>query len=638
MNVSNNRLPGGVSNRTLWSSVALIGMMLVLQACGGGSGAANPAPNTTPPTANACVPSDPSTADECGTLILGLTDADGDFDSYAVDVVSIQLEKANGTIVETLPATTRIDFTDYVNLTEFVTAATIPPGVYVSGSITLDYTNAEVFVEFGDTSKEAIVVDDAGAPLGQTTLNVRLSDRDQLLITRGRPSLLTLDFDLEASHDVDVVPTPAVAVAEPFIVAEIDPVDSKDIRVRGPLVETNETEMTYVVALRPFHDRANDFGRATVNVTDETEFEVDGAMFTGVEGLRALEGAGQGTLTVAQGTLDVANREFTANLVLAGSSVPGSDRDAIRGNVVSRVGNELTVRGGTVYLRGLQPYYFGDMTVTVGPETRVFKTTFDGELAIDDISVGQNVWVRGDVTVDADSVSVDATAGAVRMNVTHLSGFVNTMLPGQIDIELRSIDRKRISLFDFTGTGMTPDTDADPMNYEIATGNLSMDAQSVGEPVTVWGFPSAFGAAPPDFEGRTIIDYTDVRSALGVGWGANGTAAPFLMIDSTGLLLDNQNPDIDQRHYIKKGPVLIDLTALDSNTLIAPRESGRMLFTIKTRDSLQLFADFTDFSNALAAELASGANARSMYARGTYDSVTNTLSAYKIGVHLLEAQ
>ena len=634
MNVSNNRLPSGVSMQTLWNGVALMCFTLFLFGCGGGAGTTQtPGPA---PTANACVPNDPATADNCGTLILGLTDADGDFDSYSVDVVSIQLEKANGTIVETLPASTRIDFTDYVDLTEFVTAATVPPGVYVSGSITLDYTDAEVFVEAGDTSKQAVVVDEEGAPLGQTTLRIRLSDRDQLLITRGRPSLLTLDFDLEASHRVDIAPTPAVAVAAPFIVAEIDPVDTKDIRVRGPLIDTNEAELHYTVALRPFHDRLNDFGRAKVNVSDDTEFEVNGDAFIGIDGLRALAAAGQGTLTVAQGVLNVADREFTANVVLAGSSVPGNERDAIRGNVVSRAGNELTVRGATVYQRGLRPYYYGDITVTVGPGTRVFKTASDGEVSIDDISVGQNVWVRGDVAVDIDSISIDATAGAVRMNVTRLSGFINAIMPGQIDVELRAIDRKRVALFDFAGTGLSPATDADPANYEVSTGNLLVDAQATGEPVTVRGFPNAFGAAPPDFEGRTVIDYTEVRSALGIGWGTEGTAAPFLMIDSTGLLLDNQNPDIEGRHYIKKGPVLIDLTALDSNTLIAPRESGRMLFTIKTADSLQLFADFDDFTNALSNELGAGSRARSLYARGTYGRASNTFTAHKIGVHLLE--
>ena len=187
---------------------------------------------------------------------------------------------------------------------------------------------------------------------------------------------------------------------------------------------------------------------------------------------------------------------------------------------------------------------------------------------------------------------MDATAGAVRMNVTRLAGLVNTIMPGQVDIELHSIDRKRISNFDFTGTGTGMETDADPDNYEVSTGSLLMDSEASGQPVVVRGFPSAFGAAPPDFEGRTIVDYADVRSSLGVGWGAAGTTAPFNMLDATGLVLNNQNPDIDQRHYIKQGPVLIDLTALDSDTLIAPRETGRTLFVVKTPDSLQLYADF----------------------------------------------
>ena len=53
-------------------------------------------------------------------------------------------------------------------------------------------------------------------------------------------------------------------------------------------------------------------------------------MYVGVEGLRALDAAGQGTPTVAGGTLNVAERTFTASIVLAGSSVPGIDRDAVR--------------------------------------------------------------------------------------------------------------------------------------------------------------------------------------------------------------------------------------------------------------------------------------------------------------------
>ena len=121
-----------------------------------------------------------------------------------------------------------------------------------------------------------------------------------------------------------------------------------------------------------------------------------------------------------------------------------------------------------------------------------------------------------------------------------------------------------------------------------------------------------------------------------VGWGKEGTLAPFLSSGSDGLVLDNQNGDIDQRHYIKQGPVLIDLTSLDSNTTIVPRESGRMLFSIKTRDSLRLYSDWDDFVNDLNASLDGATTARSMHAYGKYDVDSNTFTAYKLGIFLLE--
>ena len=157
-----------------------------------------------------------------------------------------------------------------------------------------------------------------------------------------------------------------------------------------------------------------------------------------------------------------------------------------------------------------------------------------------------------------------------------------------------------------------------------------------GKPVVARGFPTAFGAAPPDFEGRTIVDYTDVRSSLGVGWGSEGTTAPFLSIGSDGLLLDNRNEAIGVRHYIKQGPVLIDLTSLDSDTLIAPRTDARTLFSIKSPTSIRLYSDFDAFVDDLARSLDGSTPARSLYARGAYDAETNILTASKIGIFLLE--
>jgi len=644
MDVSMRRHVGGMRPRATGMSLVLIAATLWLAACSGGAGTTSNSPPL--PATATCVPADPATASECGTLIIGLTDGDGDFLSYSVDVLSLQLEKRNGAVVDVLPNRARIDFAQYVDLTEFVSVATVPPGDYVAGKLRLDYTGAEVFVEANGVARAATVVDQDGVPLGQTEVTVRLDGRNHLTIVRGVTSLLTLDFDLEASHSVDLEPTPAIAVAEPFVIAELEPVDSKDIRVRGRLIEANADEMFYAIALSPFYATAQDFGRARVNVNEGTDFEINGQAFLGIDGLRALNAAGPGTLTVAVGTLEVNSRSFTAELVLAGSSVPGNGMDAVKGNVISRNGDDFVVRGGTIILDGTDRAFFrDDVVVTVGPGTVVFRSIRADRpsgmpirrLSTDAISIGQAVTVRGTVTADdVAGIHIDATDGAVILHPTHLSGLVNTALPGQVDLALHAIDGRRVSAFDFTGTGTSPDTDADPANYEVATGTLSMASDSTGRPVAVYGFPTAFGAAPPDFEGRTVIDYTNVRGVLGIGWGSEGTTSPFVMMDATGLLLDNGSAAIDQRHHIRQGPVLIDLTALGSNTLIAPSASGRSVFAIKTGDSLQLYADFDGFLGALTLALDGVSAARSMYARGQYDADTNVFTAYRIFVYVLE--
>src|SRR5210317_2196351 len=522
----------------------LFSLALLLAACGGG-GTTDTTTTPNPVATVDCDPSDPATFAECGVVLIGMTDADGDFLNYTVDVLSLELETANGRIVETLPQATRINFTDYVDLTELVAAAHVPPATYVAGRIRIDYTNAEVFVEANGESKQAVVKDDLGTILTQTELTIQLSDRDQLRITKGRAALLQLDFDLYASHAVDIVPTPAEVVTEQFIIAEVFPVDEKDIRVRGPLVSVDQTEMTYTVALRPFHDRNGDFGQFTVHVTNSTEFEVNETLFVGVEGLRALEEAGAGTPTVAAGSFNVAEREFTAYLVLAGSSVPGFHRDAVVGNVIKRDGNFLTIRGATIIPWDRHAHFHDDVVVEVGPETKVFRDGYrHGDLEIGAISIGERVTSHGaqagTPTTDASSPQIlfDATQGVVRMHLTHLSGIVNTVMQGQTEITLHGIDRRRVDIFDFSGTGREPGLDAAPDNYEIATGSLTMAAFAAGKPIVAKGFPGAFGEAPPDFFGRTVVDFTDVRSVLGLTWGFEGTLAPFTSFGLEGIVLD----------------------------------------------------------------------------------------------------
>jgi hypothetical protein len=398
--------------------------------------------------------------------------------------------------------------------------------------------------------------------------------------------------------------------------------------------------MTYTVAIRPFHDQDGDFGRVKVHVNASSEFEVDETQYFGVEGLRALSAAGDGTATIALGTLNVAQRQFSANIVLAGSSVPGTDRDAVMGNVIARDGFLLTVRGAMIIASDRRARFHDDVTVEIGPDTRVAR---DGhradDLSIDDISIGQRVTIRGNIAepaTDTLTVHVDASDGAVRMHVTHLLGIVNTVMPGQTDISLHGIDRRRVDVFDFSGTGVSADDDADPANYEVATGDLTLANFAEGKPIVAYGFPTAFGMAPPDFTGRTVIDYTDVRSALAVDWGSSGTTAAFVSMGDGGLVLNNQNEDIGKRHHIKNGPLRIDLTSLNSDTTIVPPDSDRKLFYIKSNNSLRQYSDFAEFVDDLSLSLNGATLARSMHARGHYDLDTNTLTAYKLGVYLFE--
>ena len=62
---------------------------------------------------------DNSNTDESGEVIIGLTDTPGDFTTYTVDVVSLTLTKANGAVVGTVPLSTRVDFAQYTEMTEF---------------------------------------------------------------------------------------------------------------------------------------------------------------------------------------------------------------------------------------------------------------------------------------------------------------------------------------------------------------------------------------------------------------------------------------------------------------------------------------------------------------------------------------
>src|SRR5437899_9493107 len=178
--------------------------------------------------------------DEEGVVAIGLTDTPGDFLTYTVDVTSLTLTKAdNTTDVQTLPQRTRVDFARLVDLTEFVTGATIPAGSYVSATLNLDYTNADIQVDDGNGNPLAVapanILDSRNNnPVTTLPMKVTLDNARQLVIAPLVSSLLDLDFNLAASNLVDMSnPASPVVPVSPLLVADVNPDAPKPHRIRG---------------------------------------------------------------------------------------------------------------------------------------------------------------------------------------------------------------------------------------------------------------------------------------------------------------------------------------------------------------------------------------------------------------------
>ncbi len=449
-----------------------------------------------------------------GDVLITLTDAEGDFVSYTVDVLSIKLERQDGTQVETLPMNTRVDFAQYTEMTEFLTAASVPRGIYVKGSIVLDYSNADIWVE--DAAGEAVQVteflDADGVPVTELEVRITLDGLNQLPIAPGIPKNLMLDFDLKRSHVVTVADPVSITIT-PLFVVEVDRQSSRIHRIRGSLKQVNVTENAFEVYIRPFYHRLRIgprvFGSLRVRTNDETIYEIDGIIYSGQDGLRALDIMPEFTAVIAHGNLKFNPLRFEATDVYAGNSVPGGDMDVVKGTVTSRsVDDKVTVKGVTLFRADGVIVFNDTVTVQLDASTTVSKQLNMGMFNKDDISVGQRITVFGMITNDQVSdLQMTAANGYARMRVSSVRGQVG-VLPTQtndLEVNASSINGRSIGIYDFSGTGVAGE-DADPSSYEIDTGTLSLDNILLDDVVTVRGFPTPFGTAPADFTAESIIE------------------------------------------------------------------------------------------------------------------------------------
>lgn len=607
--------------------LAVLSVSLELAGCGG-SGSGSSTGSMAASNATDC--SNPQSTDSQACVGTTLTDANGDFLSYTVNVTSLTLTRADGTVVQVLPSTTSVDFAQYTDIAEFFTLGTVPPGTYTHATMTLDYSNANIEVENNGSAVHVAPVDMNGNPITTLTVQINLSDHGPLTVTPGVPRLFSLDFDLNASNQVNLA-NDTVAVS-PVLYAQVDANIDKTLRVRGPLSSVNTDGSYYTIGLRPFYNDSNDFGKDRIYITSTTTFLINGQGYLGSQGLLALQSSGAGTAVVARGTYNFTQHQFVATEINAGSSVPGGTLDAVEGIVtaVNGGGTGFTVRGATLIRAQGSAIFNDDVTVDVGPNTRVREISDPSMTAtVNDISVGQHMLFLGTVTnTNPGSLTLDATdsngsGGFALLKHTRVGASVNSAAAGILNVNVLSFDGRDASGFNFAGTG------SNPASYVAATGNLPLTGINTADPVELFGFVSPYGSAPPDFNANSVADFAAANAQIAVGWvSVGGTSAPFTTLNSTSITLNLANPGTV--HTVRQGPVVTSLTAAMAPEILPNTNGG--VFVIRENGVVAVHLSFANFVTDLTSRLNAGATTYGVFGTGQYNNAGATLTATRVAV------
>ncbi|WP_323845756.1 hypothetical protein [Microbulbifer magnicolonia] len=620
----------------LWRACCALLLALSLSACGGGgSGGGGNDRNSGADTAAAPDPGDRAvvcetsdagpTSEQCGQLFVGITDLEGDFIRYQVELVSLRLQRFDGTVVEVLPAASTVDFVEYADRAELVTAATLEIGNYVRGEITLDFTDADVRVDVDGRAEPARVAFEDGIRVRRVTLALVLDNRRPLIIQPELPALLELDFNLLAANSVDTVLLPPRVTLFPVVTAENDPPLPKPFRLRGPLLSVDERQVSYRIAVRPFDEESGRQGGVNIEIRGETDWEIDGERLFGSSGLSALAALPPDTETLAFGVFDRARRTFIADLVYAGSSVPGDTLDTLKGHVLAREGPLLRIIGARLLRTDGSVDFFDRFDLLLAQNTFVSVPRFPlRQETVQGISVGQRIAALGHW--DEERPQLDLGEGRVRLLPTVLDSFLNARVEDEMLVTALEFGGRDALLFDYTDTGTEEALDADPDNYQVDISDLIVEPLAVGTPLRFRGYVTPFGSAPPDFDAISIEDFSLGGAQFLVSFLGDGSDIPFLTLDATGLSVNLAQELLGFDHYIRRGAVIDDLLSLFTVPRLLPVEEGG-LFAIADDGIVYMYSDFGDFATDLDRLLAAGALVKRVYAEGGYRTDASTMSA-----------
>jgi hypothetical protein len=518
--------------------------------------------------------------------------------------------------------------------TELWGTATIPTGTYVSALITLDYTSALITTVIGGTGRRYAGRQpsfDYTALLraryhGRDPDDIRYFGHIRSLESFGGHTHVCVD---ECEPDGTRLRSGRVRLLEnsgttpeyivnPFVTLGILPSDNKLIRIRGPLINTNNTITTggsagtYSVYVRPFHDEVDNLGSFSLFSTADTIFTINGVPLPEMPALPVVQTVGgfhvDRRLYDLRAGLQPANQAYAGTFypvyVVAGSTLEDNYTEGLSGDVVARNGNLLTLRRSTLFINieEVFDYESTDTFVQLGTGTLVTAddTTLTG-LNYDSIGVGQHIEARGIYTIATDgSIVLDATGtsatntGSVRLISTQLYGSLTSTATGSLTMNLSAIDGWPVSSYTFAGNGTSAAADPVASAFVVNTGSLALPSDlTATSPVFLNGLVTAFGSAPPDFTATAVNSQASVQVAGGTlsapgtescGLGsqvcqpaslrvlysfAAGAATPFVTVDATGFTLDKTNAALISA-VVAIGPQTFDLTTLPTNLTLVP--------------------------------------------------------------------
>jgi len=565
---------------------------------------------------------------EMSQATLAFTDAaTDDLSLFEVDVTSVVFHKYSGATVSVLTKTSRVDFTALTDFGELVVGVGLEAGYYTGMTMTLDFSNASVYI-VGETTA-ATLFDGDGNPLtGTMDVNIDFNPGDRPYVTAAKNHLFMLDLSLDQAISVNTSLNQVTFV--PIISAVVDPTNPKPIIATGFLLSVDAGSSSFLVEKRAAD--ASVIGSFQVIVDTATVYQLNGLGYEGAAGLTALGGMPADTRVWVRGAVDPDTVALRATVVEAGAGTFGSGEDWVEGLIVGRdngAGSDctLSVLGRSKDVStGTRTLNTSHMVTVSLANTKVLRRGVATAEDTDSLNVGQRILAFG--TLSGMTLDCTGATSVTRMLRTSVFGYaLGTPVNNTLTLNTMRIGLRHISNFDFT-VGGSPE--ALPGTYTIDTTGLDTTGIVGGSRIRAIGRMNPVGIpTDDDFRAVSVVNRNVDARLLLCGW-VPATQTAISSATSTAITLDISAALWNVVDDGFAGQVT--LTASPAPEIQPKYAKG--IYLIFENGGVQVHYDFPTFAVSLNARISPTAQVARVAALGSFNETTQVFSASVISVVL----